>query len=302
MILRWMLDGVDVTESVFMPGKKLSMEALRLMQAPDHLQIYQAYSSALRQVLSHIGIPENRLGPVVPAVEFPPTGWKSDGFWRLPEVRGLRKSAAYVFAADGDWERRSGPVYSSRVGKATLKLGGHIDVLAIPTPIPIGVGGQGTIEAELHFAADPELEVRILTGAELRRHMVETLESDVADYDDPERSDVNARIQIALDGDLPGILDASYTPPSDWQVAAGGVLTDTERLTVFGDAGEQSHLDLSLELPSAGTGYYAVSYTVAGSDEIGETTDAWAVIVDDELNVSVQPEPEHMRLRDFAFG
>lgn len=63
--------------------------------------------------------------------------------------------------------------------------------------------------------------------------------------------------------------------------------------------GEVSDIAISLNTPSPGTGYFAVQFCDPHRDE-GETTDAWAVPVDADLNVSVLPDPAALPLPELA--
>jgi hypothetical protein len=171
MTLRWVLDDVVVDESTFEPGKELWLEAHAPTSAPQLLQVYQVYSSAIRQILTHVGVSDRRAVGDFTAVSLPPDRYRSDRQWRLPEPRGWRKSTSFIFLADVS-DKPSGPVYSSRLGTAKLGLGGSAELKEPTGLVPIGVSGSGSIKAALHFATDPTLSIEVLTGEALVEHML----------------------------------------------------------------------------------------------------------------------------------
>jgi hypothetical protein len=121
--------------------------------------------------------------------------------------------------------------------------------------------------------------------------MLANLVQDVSHPDDPESADLRARIEVALP-DLRASLDDAYTPPRDWTVGLS-------RATVAGDEGDIEEVTLDLVTPSSGTGYLAVGFYDPTQDD-GDTTDAWAISVDADLNISVQTDPSSAPLPELA--
>jgi hypothetical protein len=291
--LHWMLAGTCVDENTLtpLPGKDLELEVRTDSQPPTSLQVYQIYGSLIRQALKHIGIPERHAGPEFQAKHIAKGLYRSDRKWRLPEPRGWRKSAAYKFTDDFS-QSLSPAVYASRLGKGDLVLrgGGKIED---PTHLtPIGVDGVATFAATLEFATDPELTVEVLTGEALVDHLVRNIRDDVASTDDPESLDVTSRIELALD-DLRYTLEAAYTPPSRWDATLSSAL-------VSGSEGETAQIDLDLSAPTPGIGFFAVSFYDPEHPGLAETTDAWAIVVDDDRQVFALADPSEMPLREPA--
>lgn len=251
------------------------------------MQVFQVYSSAMRQILKHVGVPDRRPGGDFSAVPVAPQRYHSDKPWRLPEPRGFRKSAAFLFVDDVS-DEPSGLVYSSRVGRASLLAAASADATGY---LPIGANGSGTLTASFVFASDPELSVEVLPGQSLVAHMLTNLVDDIGRRDDPEPSDVAARIEFSLTDLRRSLLDA-YTPPFDWS----GSLS---HMSIVGDEGETADIRLDLAVPSPGTGYFAVAFVDSASDE-GETTDAWVIHVDVDLNVWAMPDPSDIALPELV--
>jgi hypothetical protein len=289
-MLRWLINDTVVDENTLLPGKEVLLEAYEPDGTPKTLQVYQVYSSAMRQILKHIGVPERRRGPEFAATVVPPTPpnrYRSDRGWQLPEPRGLRKSATYIFMDDVS-EGTSGFIYTSRIGTAKLSLQGSAE-LKDPTGLtPIGVSGGGSINAKFDFARDPVLSLEVVTGTALVEHMLANLVGDVGRPDDPESTDVAARIALELPELRASLLDA-YSPPTDWSA----FLTTN---TVAGDQGDTAEVALSLSTPSAGRGYFAVDFFDPMNPDIAETTDPWIINVDADLKVSVLADPAETEL------
>lgn len=291
MSLRWIAGDAVVDESTFLPGKELLLEAYASPAAPTVLQVFQTYSSALRQVLAHIGVPERRSGPEFGTVGVPPDRHRSDRVWRLPTPRGLRKSASFVFVDDVS-EQISGPVYSSRVGKAQWTVQGAAKAADPAGLIPIGVEGNARVSGDFVFATDPELSLQLLTGDDLRNHMVSLLLEEFGHAEEGENADVAARVELAV-RDLAESLDHAYTPPDAWSA----------RLTpevIRGSEGDVAEFGLELSTPVQGSGYFAIGCSDPENPELAETTDAWLVNVDAELTVSVMRDPSAIALPQVA--
>jgi hypothetical protein len=287
MVLRWVSGKNVVDDSTFLPGKRLILDAYRPVPVPESLQVYQVYSSAMRQVLKHIGIPERRPGSEFPAVKVDDDSYRSDRHWRLPEPRGWRKSAGFIFVANNS-EATSGFIYSSRVGKAKLDTGTNVSVKDPIGTVPPGVGGRASLKVGFVFATDPDLKVEILTGEALAEHMISNLTTDVAPEDDPENKDISARVALQLPM-LRDSLPHAYTPPSGWTIT-------TMQQMVQGNEGDALTLDLDLETPTPGSGYLAVSFTDPADPERAETSDAWGITVDAELRISALTDPSELPL------
>ena len=294
IILRWILEvpqvgSVVVNESVFLPGKLLELESRDDTPPPKTLEVYQVYSSAMRQILRHIGVPDRRAtGTIFKAVSRSKHRYRSDTPWALASPRGFRKSAAFVFQGETS-ASASPPVFSSRIAKADFSVTGGIRITDPTGLTPIGANGQASWKTQIHFTRDPELQARIITGEDLAEHLLDILMNDFGQHDADE-GNVAARIEPDLDN-LRLALRAAYTPPQDW--AAN--LTET---VVEGEAGETVETTLDLAASSAGTGYFAVTYYAADDPDLGETTDAWLVDVDERGRVSVTIDPSETALRE----
>jgi hypothetical protein len=293
MSLHWMVEDIVVDEGTFLPGKQLYLESHSAASTPKVLQVYQVYSSAMRQILKHIGIPERRLGPEFRAVHIPPDRHRSERSWRLPEPRGWRKSAAFVFM-DDESDSLSMHVYSSRVGKASFSLRGGVQMTDPTGNVPLGVNGEGSLDTAFVFASDPMLSLEVLTGEALVEHVIRNLTEDVGRVDDKESTDVAARIQLEIPELRLSLLEA-YTPPDDWAV-------DLLESSIAGDEGELAKVALELVTPSKGTGYFGVTFSGSLDDGVGETTDIWMVNVDADLSISVIPDPTEVPLPQLAFA
>lgn len=294
MPLRWILGNAVVDENTFLPGKEIFLEAYAPNPAPDQLQVFQKYSSAMRQLLSHVGVPDQRSVSSFVVTALDPPIYRGDRPWALPQPRGMRKSATFVFAPNNSQEV-SGRIYCSRTGKAHLTLGGGVNATDPTGTIPIGMDGKAELKADLHFARDPVMEVEVLTGQSLATHMIDTLAYDFASAEDVERTDVTARIDLQLD-ELQERLPMAYEPPSDWS------MTPVESV-IEGGAGEVVSTYVRINAPSPGHGYFAVSFVDIQDRNLGETTDAWIITVDEDLNVSAITQPSEMPLRipQFAY-
>lgn len=289
--MHWMLGDLIVDESTYKPGKEVYLESHGSEEAPLGWQIFQVFDSAIRQILKYIGVPERRLGPELDRIKHvPPSVYRSANSWRLPEPRGWRRSAAYIFT-DSVSDEQSRPIYSSRVGRATLKSKGGAGLVDPTGTVPVGIKGSASIESEILFAADPHLSVSVLTGEALATYMARNLE-DV--FLRGEVSDVAGRIELKLD-ELDVIMRESYTPPRDWAA-------EPSTTSVSGDDGDVARLAVDFETPSPGDGYYAIAYESAEADEYSETTEVWAVSVDVDLNVSILRDVSNIALRIPVFA
>ena len=287
MPLRWLINEIVVDGSTFTPSppKDLVMEGWA-MPMPSYFNVYQVHDSLIRQLLDHIGIPESYLETSFGVVGSSADQFRSDRSWRLPSPRGWRKSTSFRFFAD-ESDQASPIIRSSRLGEARLHLQTP-DVVIPVGGIPIGIGGAAKFEASLYYAVDPELSVEVITGEELMTYAIRNLTEDVGARDEQGFSDVAARIELSL-GELTNSLPSAYRPPSDWSVVPATTF-------VSGDAGSFSQVGVELNLPSPGTGYFAVTFVDAEDPELGETTNAFAISVDRELKVTAN-DPAHFRLR-----
>lgn len=295
MTLRWKLGDTVVDGGTFLPGKQLALEAYAPDPVPRTLQVYQVYSSAMRQILKHIGVPDRRPERPFAATLVEGQTYRADSLWRLQEPRGWRKSAAFVFVAD-DSDDASGRIYSSRVGVAQLGLEGGAD-LKDPTgtiPAPIGVSGKACISAGILFATDPTMSVEVLTGEALAEHMLRNLVDDVAPADDEDRADIAARVAFELPAVREALLRA-YEPPPDWSMKP-------RQDVVEGDEGDRVSVALGLETPTPGSAYFAVSFIDPDDPDRAETTDAWGINVDVDLNVSAVRDPSGVALPFTAYA
>jgi hypothetical protein len=289
--LHWMMGDSIVDEGTYTPGKAIYLESHGAANTPNAWQIYQVFDSAIRQILRHIGIPERRLGPELNQITYvPPSVYRSANSWQLPTPRGWRKSAAYIFT-DSERDEQSRPVYSSRVGRAKLGAGGNAGLTDPTGALPIGMGGSASLESEMLFAADPELSVSVITGEELGHHMMRNLEEIFLTSDE---AGVAARIDLARD-DLAAIAHHAYAPPLNWTVSPA-------TNSVSGDSGDISRITVDLEMSSPGQGYYAISYDDPRGDAYSETTDAWAVNVDVNGNVTVLRDVSNISFRIPAYA
>ena len=293
-MLRWILDDAVVDENVFLPGKKLHMEAYTTApEPPESFQVYQIYSSAMRQILKYVGVPERRALSTFAAVPSAPERFFSDRPWSIPQPRGSRKSAAFNFSTDNE-DRPSARIYSSRLGAAKLGLQGGAAVNDPTGRTPIGADGRAEFQTEITFARDPVLSVRVLTGTALVNHMIQNLVDDVGDVEDPDYRDIQARIRLVI-GTLPHVLLDAYTPPRDWHVR----LSDD---VVSGDEREPVTSTLEIEAGSTGVGYFAVAYVDEQNNEIGETTDPWMIDVNASGTVSALVDPSGVPLPSLAYA
>lgn len=295
MALRWLLDDVDVEEGVFVPGKLLTLEATGMTVAVAEFEMFQLYSSAMRQILKHVGVPERRVLQSRPVVDAGQGTYRTDRQWMLPPPRGPRKSSAFIFAAK---EKVSGRIYSSRFGKAEIEIPvvARAGVQDPTGTVQIGVEGRAQLTTTIYVAVDPEIEVRVLTGEDLVQHMLDALDNDVVREEDEDR-DVAARIETAR-RDVIDTLRAAYTGPADWLIGL-----PTTHLSL--DTLEAANVTVDIEAPSEGTGYFALSFLDRddNSGELAETTDAVAITVDAAGNVTVIPYVENLPLPQLAtFG
>lgn len=296
MTLRWLLGDVVVDESVFLPGKDLVMEAVGVDPAPGQFEPFQVYSSAMRQILKHVGVRERRALSPVPVVAGSDGAVRGDRAWKLPAVRGLRKSAGYIFAADG---ADSGPVYCSRLGKARVRPAAGLKAVAQDPSgsLRAEAGLRIEVETVLQLAIDPELSVTLLTGPELVEHMLANLAADVAEDEDEDVS-VAARVETVRD-ELAETLRDAYTPPDDW-------VSQLDVSSLNAQAGQRVAVTVGIDPPTLGIGYFAVRFTAPADDEdtddgeeLAETSDVWAVRVD-ESGVSLILDPDNIDLPQLA--
>ena len=154
-----------------------------------------------------------------------------------------------------------------------------------------GVEGKARLRADLIFARDPELSIRLLTGAALVEHMLRNLVDDVAASDD-EFSDVGGRIAVAVER-VAESLAYAYTPPSDW-------VTNLSVTSIAGAEGDTVSTVVDLAAPSQGSAYFAVEFYDSGDETVGETTNALMVTVDAELAVGVVPDPTDIPLPELV--
>jgi hypothetical protein len=288
MPLRWILNGAVVDENTFLPGKALSLEAYAPHPTPSQLHVFQVYSSAMRQLLKHVGVPDQRPGPSFVATEVDPQRYRSDRPWSLPQPRGLRKSAAYIFVPN-DSDEVSGRIYCSRTGLAQLTVGGGVNAKDPTGVLPIGADGKAEIKADFYFARDPALSVEVLTGERLAAHMIDILTYDYASAEDVERADITGRIGLQLE-EVQDTLPAVYEIPSGWSI------TPAES-HIEGSGGESVSLPVTISARTPGYGYFALSFVDVNESDAGEISDAWVLTVDVDLNVSVITQPSAMPLR-----
>lgn len=286
-MLRWKLGNLVVDNSVFKPGKELDLEILAPAKKPSKMQVFQVYESAVWQVLRIVGRqrPKPRAKAPFLAVEVSPKTsprtYRSDSKYRLPEVRGFRKSAAYTFSdiVSGEFSQ---PVYASRFGKARF-----IFQAGAAAPAPIPVGGQIKLAGDILLASDPDMSVDVLTGAELKDHMVANLIREFGDADLDADVGLAQQIRPVL-SDLDRSLVAAYAPPSNWTFG----LTEQQ---VSGDEGQSAATELVLDAPVEGTGYFALRFHDPATD-LFETTDVLAVEVDGEGNALIITDLSEMPL------
>lgn len=293
MVLRWMNGDDVVGESTFMPGKRLHLAAYRQLPVPETLQVYQVYSSAMRQILKHIGIPDRHPGQLFGAVRQDDEHYRSDARWRLPEPRGWRKSASFIFIANNS-ENTSGPIYSSRIGKASFKTKASAQAKAPAGVVLIGGGGEADVDIDVTFATDPVLTVEVLTGETLAEHMIRNLLEEVVPEGEAEREDLAGRVALELPR-LRDSLPATYAAPSLWSFT-------TTSVEIQGDEGDHVTLGLHLEAPTPGSAYVAVSFTDPSNPDRGETCDPWGITVDEDLVVSAITDPNDLPLALPAFA
>lgn len=286
-VLRWVYNENVVDEGTFVAPKGLTLEALNADPVPQEFQVFQVYSSLLRQVLSHLRVPDRKPGPRFVPMKVTRNLYHGDRMWQLPAPRGFRKSAAFLFGDDSGNE--SGVVYSSRLGTPSFEMGGQVGAAVPAGPVPVGVGGAAEVRITIQFAVDPTLVAEVLTRQALVDHVLNTLTEDyMVDIDD----DVHARIELEF-SDLPDLLLANYSPPETWNAVLSAE-------TIYGDAGSVASLDLSLTGLSEGTGYYAVSFFDPENPEFGETTDVWAFMIDAAGVVTAWPYPEEIAIQAFV--
>lgn len=292
MALRWLLGDVDVEEGVFVPGKLLTLEASGMTVAVAEFEMFQLYSSAMRQILKHIGVPERRVLKSRPVVDAGQGTYRADRQWMLPPPRGPRKSSAFIFGAH---ENVSGRIFSSRFGKAEIlvPVAAHAGVQDPTGAVQVGVGGRAELKATIYVAIDPEIEIRVLTGQDLVQHMLDALDNDVVREEDEDR-DVAARIETARRDVIDTLRDA-YTGPADWLIGL-----PTTQLSL--DARETATVPVDIEAPTQGTGYFALSFSDRNDDsgEMAETTDAVAITVNAEGTVTVTRHLENLSLPQLA--
>jgi hypothetical protein len=288
MALRWLIEDVVVDGGVFVPGKSLLMEATGLDPVPREFEVFQVYESAMRQLAKHFGIRERRSVNVFPVVPGEGIAVVSDRMWALPAVRGAHKCAAYMFTADAS---RSGTVYSSLLGKATVNVGGALRA-GVHDPLRIAelaAEGRASVAIALHLAIDPEVNITLLTGQELVEHMLATLTRDVAEDDD---ASVAARVEVVRD-ELTLTLRAAYTPPDDWH----GELSAS---TASADADETVTVTVDSDGSTEGIGYFAVDFTDSANPDVGETSDVWAVRIDESGVATVIVDLDELDLPQLA--
>jgi hypothetical protein len=293
-ILNWKVGDTLAGEGVFLPGKPVTPCAVEADRAPNTFQVYQLYSSAMRQILKHVGVPERRRLHPVRADKQGKKHWHAEAAWGLPAPRGFRKSAAFVFTADDDWNRRSPIVYSSRMGVADLSVGGDVGVE--PGQLVIGAKGRASLYSGIRFAVDPRVEVRVITGGDLVDHMMVNLLDDVGHIEDSEDESKAARIELARE-ELLETLHLAYEPPQSWEM-----VPHTGELS--GGPGEWHSVRLDISTPEPGDCYLAVEYQLTADPEVGETADVWAVSVGTDLTVRANAYPEDLPLpvRELAFA
>jgi hypothetical protein len=285
-ILNWKVGDTLAGEGVFVPGKRITPCAVSADPAPGAFQVYQLYSSAMRQILKHVGVPERRRLHPVRARKQTKKHWHAEAPWGLPVPRGFRKSAAFVFTVDDDWERRSPIVYSSRMGVADLSVGGDVGIE--PGQLVIGAKGRASLSSGIRFAVDPQVEVRVLTGTDLVDHMMVNLLEDVGYIEDRGDESRATRIELARD-DLLETLNLAYEPPRSWEM-----IPHTRELS--GGPGERQSVRVDVSTPEPGDCYMAVEYRHRADPEVGETSDVWALSVGADLTVTANAYPEELPL------
>ncbi len=292
-ILNWKAGEELAGAGVYLPGKLVTPCAVDADPIPAAFQVYQLYSSAMRQILKYVGVPERRRLFAVRAEQTELGHWHAESEWRLPTPRGPRKSASFIFTVDDEEERQSPIVYSSRLGVASLSFGGEVGLQ--PGPLPIGTMGHGALASDIRFAMDPEVEVRILTGDHLVDHMMANLLEDVGYIEDnDEDQSLAARIEFGRD-EILEILRYAYAPPPSWELIADADV-------VSGAPGEPGSVHLEISAPDPGDCYIAVEYRLTDDPEVAETTDAWALSVGPDLTVTANAYPEDIPLPALAFA
>lgn len=256
------------------PPKPLMPESFGTAAVPQVFEVFELYGPAMRQIREWLGLPERRTVSSLRAVADAASGnYFADVPWALPEPRGPRRSAAFVFTADdaGEW---SGVVRSCRLAKVDWDIHGDGGgaVPAGPASIDLHVGG--TVKSRAKALRDPIVDVDLLTGSRLVDFMLESLAQDFEPtYDGEFSGDVLARLELGRQ-DLEARLRASYAAPEDWLVGL-----ETVQLEL--GEGESAEIALSLELPSPGVGYFAVSYIDTETGE-GDTSEVLALEVTEE--------------------
>jgi hypothetical protein len=267
MPLNWLVDEEVADGNTYRPPKDVTLEASGLNEPPNAFQVFRIHDSAIRQVMRHIGIPE--LTPVteINAAELGDRRYQSDREWSLPVPRGaFRRSAAFVFLADAA-DHRSGVVYSARKARADVSRSQGLTAKAPSVPVSAEV--RHAVDVEITYAVDPDMNVRVLTGAELAEHVLNVLVEEVG-HDDPDYADVQARIAIGID-ELRETLPTVYEPPYDWELETPS--------TVHGEAGETSTVEVMVNASSVGTGYFALSLSDPSDPDGDEVSTVWAVDV-----------------------
>jgi hypothetical protein len=146
-------------------------------------------------------------------------------------------------------------------------------------------------KAEIFWAVDPDVTVRILTGAELAEHAINLVQDAVANDEELyNRFDTEKdRLRYAL--------PATYRAPDDWRLEVPE--------SVHGEEEQTTELEITFTAQSPGMGYFAFVLSDLQSLEDDEVSSIFALEVGEEeggfvASLITDFDEMPLRLRDLA--